>query len=58
MPLIIPLPGATSVPRVVENSKKVLLSSEEMDAIDKILAKFPVQGHRWPEMLQPFGDSQ
>jgi len=56
MPQIIPLAGATTVARVEENSKQVLLNSEEMKAIDRILANFPIQGHRWPEILRPFGD--
>jgi len=57
MPRIIPLFGATTVARVEENSKQVLLNSEEMKSIDDILARFPIQGHRWPDMLKPFGDN-
>jgi len=56
MPRIIPLPGATTVERVEENSKLVSLDAEDMAIIDEVLAKMPVQGHRWPTMLQPFAD--
>lgn len=47
MPRIIPLPGATTVERVKENSKVILLDSQEMQDLDQILARMPVQGHRW-----------
>ncbi|RDW71666.1 putative aldo-keto reductase-2 [Coleophoma crateriformis] len=57
MPRIIPLPGTTSVARVEENTKEVLLDAEEVAQIDEILARFPVQGHRWPAFLQPFEDA-
>ncbi|TAQ89701.1 hypothetical protein B7494_g1994 [Chlorociboria aeruginascens] len=56
MPRIIPLPGATTVERVQENSKHILLDTQEMTAIDEILAKMPVQGHRWPDWLEKFAD--
>ena len=56
MPQFIPLPGASSVGRAEENSKLIMLNDQEMQVIDEILAKIPVQGHRWPAMLQPFED--
>lgn len=56
MPRIVPLPGATTVERVRENSKRVLLDEDEMTAIDEILKKMPVQGNRWPVFLQQFAD--
>jgi pyridoxine 4-dehydrogenase len=56
MPQIIPLPGASTVERVEENSKEVVLNDDEMAAIDDILTRMPVQGHRWPPMLQAFED--
>lgn len=49
MPKIIPIPGTSSVERVKENSKEIYLSDEEMEAIDKILANFTVQGERYHE---------
>ena len=52
MPHIIALPGATTVERVKENSKEISLTVEEFAQIDEILAKFPVQGGRWPAFLE------
>ncbi|KKK12444.1 hypothetical protein AOCH_000426 [Aspergillus ochraceoroseus] len=40
MPTIIPIPGATTVERVEENSKLIELTDEEMEEIDTTLAKF------------------
>lgn len=48
MPTIIPIPGATTVDRVNENSKLVELTEEDMAAIDEILAKMDVRGGRYP----------
>lgn len=48
MPTIIPIPGATTVDRVEENSKLVDITDEEMVEIDTILAKFTPAGERWP----------
>jgi pyridoxine 4-dehydrogenase len=56
MPRIIPLPGATTVERVEENSTEILLDIQEMAAIDELLAKMPVQGHRYPSWLEQFSD--
>ncbi|KAI1329934.1 voltage-gated shaker-like K+ channel, subunit [Xylariaceae sp. FL0255] len=49
MPTIIPIPGATTSERVVENSKLVDISDEEMAQIDDILSKFTTVGERYPE---------
>ncbi|KAL1861587.1 hypothetical protein VTK73DRAFT_7010 [Phialemonium thermophilum] len=49
MPTIIPIPGATTVERVNENSKPIDLSLEELDEIDATLAKFEVKGNRYPD---------
>lgn len=51
-PVIIPIPGATTVDRILENSKVIDLSSEEVAAIDSILKGFEVAGHRYPAALQ------
>ncbi|RDW61127.1 aldo/keto reductase family protein [Aspergillus mulundensis] len=48
MPTIIPIPGATTVERVEENSKVVELTDAEMDEIDAILARFETAGERYP----------
>lgn len=48
MPTIIPIPGATSVDRVNENSKLLELTDMEMAAVDQILEKMDVKGARYP----------
>jgi pyridoxine 4-dehydrogenase len=47
MPVIIPIPGASSEKRVQENSKAVTLTKEEMDEIQEILNNFNVSGDRY-----------
>ena len=51
MPTIIPLPGATTVARVEENTRLISLSSSELGEIDKVLRSFQVSGERYPEAL-------
>lgn len=51
MPVIIPIPGATTAERVRENAKEVELSDEEMQEIDATLAKFEVKGTRYPSSI-------
>jgi pyridoxine 4-dehydrogenase len=51
-PIIIPLPGATTVSRVQENMKDVQLTTEDLKEIDGILATMPVQGPRVPKVLE------
>lgn len=48
MPVIIPIPGATTAARVEENSQVIELSEDEMKEIDGILASFDVVGDRYP----------
>lgn len=48
MPLIIPIPGATTVERVVENLTDVELSANDVKEIDSILASIPMIGDRYP----------
>lgn len=48
MPVIIPIPGATTKERIEENSKLVDITEEEMRAIDAILEKFTPAGERYP----------
>jgi len=47
MPEIIPIPGATTVERVLENSVEVELTQGEMDEIDSVLANCEVIGDRY-----------
>ncbi|KAJ3548709.1 hypothetical protein NM208_g871 [Fusarium decemcellulare] len=49
MPVIIPIPGATSPERVEENSKIVELTDAEMEEIDQILSEFEIVGGRYPD---------
>jgi len=44
---IIPIPGASSVERVEENLKDVVLSEEELKKLDELVEKFPTQGDRY-----------
>ena len=48
MPEIIPIPGASTVERVKENSVEISLNEDEMKEIDSILASFEVKGARYP----------
>ena len=56
MPRFVPIPGATTVARVEENTKIVELTAQEEAEIDKILKSFVVAGHRYPEMAQALLD--
>lgn len=49
LPVIIPIPGATTEKRVTENMKEVILTDAELNEIDKILKKSPVIGNRYGE---------
>lgn len=51
MPTIIPIPGATTVERVEENSKLIDITDEEMEELDAILAKFKPFGDRYPAFI-------
>lgn len=46
---IIPIPGASSVSRVEENLKDVVLTEEELKTLDDLVEKFPTTGDRYPE---------
>jgi len=46
-PEIIPIPGATTRERVVENSTEMMLSAAEFEEIQTILDKFNVKGARY-----------
>jgi len=51
LPDIIPIPGATRVEAVKENSRVVDLTDEELDEIETTLAKFEVKGARYPDHI-------
>lgn len=48
LPEIIPIPGATTVERVVENVQVVTLEQQDIDEIDKILKSTVIIGDRYP----------
>ena len=50
MPTIIPIPGASSVERVKENSVEVEISEGEMREIEAVLARCEVVGDRYHAM--------
>jgi pyridoxine 4-dehydrogenase len=49
MPVIIPIPGATTPERVKENSQIIDLTDEDMNEIDETLSSFTVAGGRYPD---------
>ena len=51
MPTIIPIPGGSTAERVAENTKLIDITLEEMAEVDAILAKFEVQGGRYPDQM-------
>jgi pyridoxine 4-dehydrogenase len=53
MPKIIPIPGATSAERIMENSKEV----EDRAAVDRLLKEFPLVGDRLPASFKVFLDT-
>lgn len=49
MPIIIPIPGASSSDRVKENMVDVDLSENDLKEIDSLLESFEIAGGRYPE---------
>lgn len=49
---IVPIPGASTAERVLENSRVVEVSDEELDRIDAILKDFTPAGGRYPPIIQ------
>jgi pyridoxine 4-dehydrogenase len=43
----IPIPGATTIERIVENYADVVLDEEDWEELEKILNAFPIQGERY-----------
>lgn len=56
MPKIIPIPGASSVERVRENSTIIKLTTEDLAEIDQIVTSFTPAGKRYTEHLEKFID--
>ena len=53
-PWIVPIPGTTKLHRLIENVRgaDVELTNSDMHELGDLLAKVPVQGHRYNEQLQ------
>lgn len=51
MPFITPIPGATRPEAVLENSRLVDISEQELEEIDATLSKFEVKGARYPDSI-------
>ena len=49
MPRIIPIPGASSIERIRENSVEVELTEHDMAELAKIMKEFPTVGDRYDE---------
>lgn len=47
LPIIIPIPGATTSERIEENMKDVDLSDKDMKKLDEIIKSCTVQGDRY-----------
>jgi pyridoxine 4-dehydrogenase len=48
LPLVIPIPGATTIARVTENAKVVELTKEDMDSLTTLAKTFETAGERYP----------
>jgi pyridoxine 4-dehydrogenase len=48
LPLVIPIPGATTIARVEENSKVVELTEEDMQSLTSLAKNFETAGARYP----------
>lgn len=51
MPLVVPIPGATRPEMVVENTRIIHLTDEEIKEIDATLSKFEIIGRRFPNHI-------
>ncbi|OCL10505.1 Aldo/keto reductase [Glonium stellatum] len=56
LPIIIPIPGATTEDRINENMTKVTLSKDDMAAIDEILKRTTIVGGRYNDAAMAFCD--
>ncbi|KAM5341290.1 hypothetical protein ACJ41O_014321 [Fusarium nematophilum] len=48
---VIPIPGATTVARMEENSKVIELEDEDMNAVNDLIGNFEVSGTRYPSAV-------
>ncbi|TAQ85514.1 Pyridoxine 4-dehydrogenase [Chlorociboria aeruginascens] len=53
-PVVIPIPGSTTVSRVHENLTQVTLTSDDLEEIAQILSKFEVHGDRYGGPFRKF----
>jgi len=51
---VLPIPGSTKVPRVLENTKSVELTEVESEGLENALSKAAVSGARYPELFQAY----
>ncbi|MCJ1223569.1 hypothetical protein MMC12_000212 [Toensbergia leucococca] len=51
LPVIVPIPGATTEKRILENMHEVELSKEDLDEIDAILDKTEIHGGRYDKNM-------
>ncbi|KAI1821150.1 NADP-dependent oxidoreductase domain-containing protein [Xylaria intraflava] len=49
---IVPIPGATTAPRVAENTQQATLSTAEKAELDAILKSIPISGGRYNQQLE------
>lgn len=54
LPVIIPIPGATTIPRVEENMTKIDLTEADVTSINNLLKGFKASGTRYPAALSHF----
>ena len=50
MPVIVPIPGATTTARALENGRAVEMTEEEMQELQRILDENVIVGERYPSM--------
>lgn len=50
---VLPIPGSSKVPRVLENTKSVSLEEGESKELEYALSKAAILGARYPELFQP-----
>ncbi|PTB63312.1 Aldo/keto reductase [Trichoderma citrinoviride] len=51
LPLVIPIPGSSTVQRVEENSKLVEITKEELDKLNGLVHSFEAAGERYPQHI-------
>ena len=47
LPAIIPIPGATTKERVMENTKRVNLDPKDLEEIDQMMRRITIEGDRY-----------